>query len=702
MPQYLAPDVYVEEIDSGNKPIEGVSTSFTGFVGMTQRGPSKGLPQLVTSYSQFKSIYGSYFDFGPGFATSSDFAGYNSLPFAVDGFFTNLGSVAYISRVLPTGAASATTTATGGLITRLTQDAQGGQANIVPATLRGIEKGTNLLLRMVKNGIPFDSATMTVLSINRATGVVTLTANLAAGVWEARYTTVFTDTSGVNPATGAITTLSTVVPPWPTIARPNTFTITAANEGTWGNSIAINASHESAARAQLDTFVSGAAGNNQIQLKSTANFYVNAWVEIDRGNTKHYRKCLAINGSVITLDGPAMAAGDVAPELAAPDNITYFSTTEFRLVVSFNGQTEQYGGLTLENVPGRYYFDRINNVSQLIQVGAPPAAPDHTFLFPSGPDGLQIPLLNGNDGTAAPGDADYIGQDNGPGKRTGIQALLDIDSLSIVAVPGITSQGVQSALITHCENMRFRFAILDPALKAFNPEVSGDINDIQNQRDQYDTKYAAIYYPRIVIDNLLTNTNKALAPSGHIAGIYARVDDQRGVFKAPANEILGGAVDLEIIVNKAEQEILNPEPNNINVNRDFRHAGRGLRVWGARCITSDPDWKYINVRRLFIFIEKSIEQGTQWAVFEPNDYKLWARVSQSVSAFLTRVWRDGGLMGQKPEQAFFVKCDQTTMTQDDIDNGRLIMLVGIAPVKPAEFVIIRIGQWAGGSMVQEL
>jgi phage tail sheath protein FI len=397
-----------------------------------------------------------------------------------------------------------------------------------------------------------------------------------------------------------------------------------------------------------------------------------------------------------------MTAADVAPELAAPNNITYFSTTEFRLVVSFDGQTEQYGGLTLENVPGRYYFDQINNVSQLIQVGAPPAAPDHTFLFPSGIDGLQIPLLNGNDGTTAPADSDYIGQDNGPGKRTGIQALIDIDPISIVAVPGITSQGVQSALITHCENMRFRFAILDPALKSHNPDVPVDINGIQNQRDQYDTKYAAIYYPRIVIDNLLSNTNTPLAPSGHIAGIYARVDDQRGVFKPPANEILGGAVDLEIIVNKTEQEILNPEPNNINVNRDFRHAGRGLRVWGARCITSDPDWKYINVRRLFIFIEKSIEEGTQWAVFEPNDYKLWARISQSVSAFLTRVWRDGGLMGQKPEQAFFVKCDQTTMTQDDIDNGRLIMLVGVAPVKPAEFVIIRIGQWAGGSMVQEL
>jgi len=691
MPEYLAPDVYVEEIDSGNKPIEGVSTSFTGFVGMTQRGPSTGLPQLVTSYSDFANQYGSYFDFGP------TFAGHNSLPFAVDGFFTNLGSVLYISRVLAPGAAKATTTALGGLVTRLTQDTSMAAAlvnQIMPATLRGIQVGTKLLTRMIRNGIPTDSATLTVSAVDRNTGIVKFAPALAA-VFEARYTTVFTDVNSLN-AAGDITALAN-----PLAVRPNTFTITAANEGSWGNSIVINAFHQSAGRTQLDTFVSGAIGNNQIQLKSTANFYVNAWVEIDRGNTKHYRKVLAVNGPVLTLDGPAMVAGDVAPELAAPNNITYFATTEFQLTVSSNGQTEQYSGLTVENVPGRYYFDQINNLSSLIQVGAPPAS-GQPFLFPSGIDGVLIPLLNGVDGTAAPGDSDYIGQDNGPGQRTGIQALIDIDPISIVAVPGITTQGVQGALITHCESMRYRFAILDPAPKSVSPPVSGDLNDIQNQRDQFDTKYAAIYYPRIVIENLMTNTSMPLAPSGHIAGIYARVDDQRGVFKAPANEILGGATDLEIIVNKSEQEILNPEPNNINVNRDFRHTGRGLRVWGARCITSDPDWKYINVRRLFIFIEKSIEQGTQWAVFEPNDFRLWARISQSVSAFLTRVWRDGALMGQKPEQAFFVKCDSTTMTQDDIDNGRLIMLVGIAPVKPAEFVIIRIGQWAGGSSVQEL
>lgn len=692
MSSYLAPDVYVEEIDGGNQPIEGVSTSVAGFVGVTQRGPSKGLPQLVTSFTEFTQIYGGYFDFGP------DFAGHNTMPFAVEGFFTNLGSQLYVSRVLPPGATVASVNTLGGLTTRLTQNTSlaVGSSNLIrPATLRGIQVNTKVMLRMVKNGIVTDSAVLAVNAIDRTSGLVTLAGNLLS-IFEANYTTVFTDVNGID-ASGALTALLS-----PTSIRPDSFQISAANEGSWGRQIVLNVFHESAAKSVLDTFVSGAAGNNQIKLKSTANFYVNAWVEIDRGKSKHYRKVVAVTGLVITLDGPAMAAADVAPELAAPNDVTYFSTTEFRLTATFGGHTEQYPGLTIENVPGRYYVEQINTASSFIQV-TPLVAPGQPFLFPSGDDGLNVTLSAGGvDGTAAPADADYIGTDDGPGKRTGLQALVDVDDVSIVAIPGITTQAVQNAMIEHCETLRYRFAILDPAPKSLVPAVGADLNDIQNQRNQFDTKYAALYYPRIVIESLLTSTNIAIAPSGHIAGVYARVDDQRGPHKAPANEIISGIVDLETIVNKFEQEILNPDPVNINVNRDFRAQQRGLRVWGARCITSDPQWKYVNVRRLFMFIERSIEVGTQWAVFEPNNEDLWARVSQSVSMFLTRVWRTGALLGTKPEEAFFVKCDRTTMTQDDLDNGRLIMLVGIAPTKPAEFVVIRIGQWAGGSSVQEL
>jgi phage tail sheath protein FI len=175
-----------------------------------------------------------------------------------------------------------------------------------------------------------------------------------------------------------------------------------------------------------------------------------------------------------------------------------------------------------------------------------------------------------------------------------------------------------------------------------------------------------------------------------VAGIYARTDVQRGVHKAPANEVVMGVRDLQVRLTKGEQDILNPK--HINCLRDFRDMNRGLRVWGARTLSSDPEWKYVNVRRLFLFVEKSIEMGTQWAVFEPNGEQLWATIYRSLTNFLTTVWRSGALEGTKPEEAFFVKVDRTTMTQDDIDNGRLIIIIGIAPVKPAEFVIFRISQ----------
>jgi len=207
----------------------------------------------------------------------------------------------------------------------------------------------------------------------------------------------------------------------------------------------------------------------------------------------------------------------------------------------------------------------------------------------------------------------------------------------------------------------------------------------------------ALYYPWIKVLNGPELASGFVPPCGHIAGIYARSDQRVGVHKAPANEVLEGVLDLEISLDNSRQGRLNPA--GVNCLRVF--PGRGIRVWGARTTSSDPLWKYINVRRLFLFLEESIDEGTQWVVFEPNDEKLWARVKQTITQFLTRVWKDGALMGTTPEEAFFVKCDRTTMTQDDIDNGRLIVLIGVAPVKPAEFVIFRIAQWAGGSAVTE-
>ena len=306
----------------------------------------------------------------------------------------------------------------------------------------------------------------------------------------------------------------------------------------------------------------------------------------------------------------------------------------------------------------------------------------------------RLPLNAGNDAVGAIVAPIYIGAGNvEPELRTGMFALENEEEISIVACPGQIQPAIQDALITHCESMRYRFAVLDGP----RPPLDS-LNDAQTQRAQFDTKYAAFYHPWLLIPepypaSLDKVADYPIPPSGHMLGIYARTDIERGVHKAPANEVVRGITGLQRRLNKSEHDILNPYPTNINVIRDFREQFRGIRVYGGRVITSDPDWKYVNVRRLLIFIEASINRGLQWVVFEPNAEPLWARVRRSIANFLTLVWRNGALEGTKVEEAFFVKCDRTTMTQTDIDSGRLICYVGVAPVKPAEFVIVRIGLW---------
>ena len=276
----------------------------------------------------------------------------------------------------------------------------------------------------------------------------------------------------------------------------------------------------------------------------------------------------------------------------------------------------------------------------------------------------------------------YMGQDDGPGKRTGILAFKECPNVSIMAVPGVTTPEVQAALIGYCEGAKSCFAILDI------PMDLKKTNDVANFRDMYDSTYAAMYHPWLQMYDAGAKRPAFFPPSGAMAGIYARSDNTVGVHKAPANEVVRGCTGLSCNYNNGEQDILNPI--GVNLIRSF--TGRGIRVWGARTISSNGLWKYLNVRRLFIYVEESIKANTNWVVFEPNSETLWGRVSRTITAFLATCWRDGALAGSSPDQAFFVECGPTTMTQDDIDNGRLICQIGIAPVKPAEFVIFRITQ----------
>ncbi len=278
---------------------------------------------------------------------------------------------------------------------------------------------------------------------------------------------------------------------------------------------------------------------------------------------------------------------------------------------------------------------------------------------------------------------------------TGLEALGEVDDIAIVAAPDTvrldpaSQKEATSNLIGHCEQLRYRIGIVDPP-------TGSSVSQVRAFRSQFDTEYAALYYPWIrIIDPTAKRDPGAppatldLPPSGATAGIYARSDIERGVHKAPANEVVQGITQFVKNVTFDQQAVLNPE--GINALRFF--PGRSYRVWGARTMSSDPEWRYVNVRRLFIYLEHSIDKSTQWVVFEPNNERLWASVRQTIEDFLLVTWRSGALMGTKPEEAFFVRCDRTTMTQNDLDNGRLICLIGVAPTYPAEFVIFRIGQW---------
>jgi len=325
------------------------------------------------------------------------------------------------------------------------------------------------------------------------------------------------------------------------------------------------------------------------------------------------------------------------------------------------------------------------------------------------PEGNQLPLgklwpreqqqsLNiENRLLAAPTTGDFQGEIL---ERTGIEGLEAIDDVTMVIVPDLmtvmpgqkldlaTVKSVQTMIIAHCERLGDRVAILDAppnlspqAVKKWRMDIAG-----------YDSSYATLYYPWIEVNDPTTNRPMLVPPSGHMAGVWARSDNTRGVHKAPANEVVRGATGLAYNVTKGEQDTLNP----IGVNCVRAFPGMGIRVWGARTLSSNPSWRYINVRRLFNFVEKSIERGTQWVVFEPNEPRLWGRIRRDVTAFMTMVWRDGALFGSAPSEAFFVKCDGETNPTASRDLGRLVIEIGMAPVKPAEFVIFRIFQWAPG------
>lgn len=316
--------------------------------------------------------------------------------------------------------------------------------------------------------------------------------------------------------------------------------------------------------------------------------------------------------------------------------------------------------------------------------------------------------------------------------RTGLRALEAIDEVAIVAAPGRADLDSWDALVSHCERLEDRVAVLDtvgevddverltrvatataPARRSESareggPDAdSGDADSGGATSSGRDTSglrpprspWAACYFPHSVVRDPFSGERVVTSPSGHVAGIWARTDLTRGVHKAPANEVVRGALGLTYAVTREEQALLNPA--GVNCLRYF--PGEGILVWGARTLDAEAsEWRYLNVRRLFNMLKESIAEGTRWMCFEPNDYSLWRSIHRDISAFLLRVWRDGALFGRTPEEAFFVKCDEETNPPEVRDAGQVVALIGVSPVKPAEFVVFKLSQSAGGAELETI
>lgn len=594
MAEYLSPGVYVEEFESGAKPMEGVGTSTAGFVGLAERGPVEGLPQLITNFSDFRRTYG-------GYLSQNEFEDYRFLAYAVESFFVNGGSRCFVTRVAP------------------------GDAKCSVGCVPSKE--------------------------------------------------------------------SPVV------------TFTAKNPGVWGDDISITIAPASKAKTQILEVFQTQEGK-KYRAKNSAGFNAGDIVVFTDKGTALYNRVVKNQDNVLTFEKEF-------PDQIVDTNLLplkVITTCEFSLEVRYQDITETYNNVSF-NITASNFIEKVTAKSDLIvavyQAGA--VKPEPAVSAPEkGEDGKEkkkppVPQAAGNEilpptrllaassvsftggsngSVASISAADFIGADNGAGKRTGIQSFVDNDVVSIMAVPGVTDANVQLTLVAHCENLASRFAVLDI------PRDAKKVQDVIAHRDIFDSEYAALYHPWLEVFDPLDKKNIAIPPSGAMLGIYARSDNSRGVHKAPANEVVRACVGLDCQFNKGEQDILNPK--GINLIRSF--PGQGIRVWGARTVSSNASWKYINVRRLFIFIEESIKANTSWAVFEPNDETLWVRVQRTISVFLTNLWRGGSLAGSSPDEAFFVNIGRNTMSQDDIDNGRLICVIGVAPVKPAEFVIFRITQ----------
>ncbi len=464
----------------------------------------------------------------------------------------------------------------------------------------------------------------------------------------------------------------------------NSIVINAKNAGKWGNNITVTSTAASKAKSQVVAANEDAAGAMAYTFKNASAFSVGDTVAfVERDNVVAYNRVSKIQGNTVSFENTFEA--DLVDASIQPKK--WIESCEANVEVSCGADVEMYECVSF-NPQSADYIE--NKMSRSALVDIKYSVVEEIFppmLVLAGDAAAKkgsLALSGGTDGTCkAKDDSIYIGGGDTPGKRTGLEAFIEVSNVSIMAIPGITSPAVQLALVAHCQNLASRFAVLDMPAEVTKPQ------DLLVHREIVDSDYAAMYHPWLQVYDMAAKKPAYIPPSGAICGIYARSDIARGVHKAPANEVVNNCLGLSCLYNKGEQDLLNPA--GVNLIRAL--PGQGIRVWGGRTCSSNSLWKYINVRRLFIYLEETIKSQTNWAVFEPNDQILWARVGLTIRSFLRDMYRSGALVGANEDEAFFVNIGPDTMTPQDIQNGKLICVIGVAPSRPAEFVIFRITQF---------
>lgn len=670
MPEYLAPGVYVEETSFRSKSIEGVSTSTAGFIGPTRFGPARGVPELLTSFADFERIYGGIdpLIYGDASATADQA---NWMAHAVRNYFEEGGQRLYVTRVYNPALDGDDKEIAG-----IASGSVGTEDNAFTVSARYPGRAGNVTVSFtlqlgqdVLGRVPVDPS-----------GVVKTMRPVLRGV-SAHDTVFVAKKEGADPTKtesfpadsdkfddGQLYTLIPTV-----VDGKATFLLQP-----WGTDAAL-------ALTDLDPDAIAEGGPSDPSSEYSVRVVT---CTVTMSGMGRFMAGQTWTGCALDPHHPQSLAKLFATNPQTRSTALFVPLTMD--VNTLNGAGMGYCILAMPRATGAHYDDPTEFDPVLPML----LKEKSTDLDRS----CRITLSGGLDGLR-PTSANYEGDDGSTasGLKSGFVTMQDVDDISIVAAPGASynysdsdwqkeALQINLMLISHAEQMRYRIAVLDAGNGLLPSEVRA-------MRAQFDSTHAAFYYPWVTVMDPVTRRPINLPPSGFVTGIYGRTDVQYGVHKAPANEVVRSAIGFELTLNKAQQDVLNPE--GINCFRFFE--GRGYRLWGARLASSDPEWKYVNVRRYFNYLEHSVDKGTQWVVFMNNSDLLWSNVRRTLEDFLFNEWKNGRLMGQKPEEGYFVKCDRSTMTQNDLDNGRLIVLVGVSPVKPAEFVIFRIGQWTADS-----